>query len=50
MNVDVNFDVEQVVNDIDIGIDSLDNYSGEKLDLLVEEINRRASPVSGLSC
>lgn len=28
LNVDVNFDVQRVVNDIEVGIDSIDNYFG----------------------
>ena len=34
LNIDVNFNVEQVVNDIDVGLDSIDNYAGDELSLL----------------
>ena len=50
MNINVNFNVEQIVNDIDIGIDSLDNYTGDELVLVMEEMIKRRSPASGLSC
>ena len=50
LNVNVNFNVEQTVNDIDAGVDSIDNYYGNELSLIVEEIEYRKSPASGLSC
>jgi len=50
LNVDINFDVVQVVDDIDVGIDSLDNYFGDELSLLLDEIDYRKSPALDLSC
>ena len=46
LNVDVNFDVQRVVNDIEVGIDSIDNYFGGQLSLLTEEMTYRRSPAS----
>ena len=48
-NVDVSFNVEQVVNDIDVGIDSLANYAGPELSLLQEEIAYRSAADNTLS-
>lgn len=45
----MSFNVEQVVNDIDVGLNSLENYAGPELSLLQEEIAYRSSPDSSLS-
>lgn len=48
-NVNVSFNVEQVVDDIEAGIGTLSDYSGAKLSLLNEEIKYRRSPERNLS-
>lgn len=40
-NVDPFFNVEQTVNDIDVGIDNIDNYHDAELELIKQEMYRR---------
>ena len=48
-NVNISFNVEQIVDDIESGVDKLENYSGTKLSLLNDEIKYRQSPEKNLS-
>lgn len=43
-NVDIDFDVEQTVNDIDMGLVEITSFTGPKLELIKEEMHRREQP------
>lgn len=48
-NIDINFNVEQIVDDIEMGQCNLSDFSGAKLSLLVKEMKYRESPATDLS-
>ncbi len=48
-NIATNFDYNSVLNDIEMGLDSLSNYGGNTLSLLVKVSTDRSAPISGKS-